>query len=157
MTSHQTFMSSLELQDVTNQLVQQFMAELQDMLDDLIAGELSPQQSNVLSKVISFFDNEMKQHHLEEEGHIFPLLLSRGDALMSEKVQTLKADHEALRSGWRDLKSAIEQMAASPGTDGLNLYACFDRYSDCFARHLALEESVQFSPETRELFKSWDS
>ncbi len=157
MTSQPTLMASLDLQDVAHQLVQQFMDELQEMLDDLISGTLSAQQANVLSKIVSFFDNEMKQHHVEEERHIFPVLLSKDNELLREKVRMLKADHDELRKGWSDLKRAIEQMAASPAADGKTLRACFERYSECFARHLVLEESVQYSPEAKLLFKSWDS
>lgn len=157
MTQHAISMATLELQDVTHQLVQQFIGELEEMLDDLVSGELSVLQKNVLSKVVSFFDTEMKQHHLEEEGRIFPLLLSQGDEVLRAKVQVLKTEHEQLRSSWRDLRHAIDQVVASSGADADALFASFDRYSRCFAGHLALEESIQFSPETRLLFSSWDA
>ena len=150
-------MSTLALQDVTHQLVQQFIGELEDMLDDLVAGELSVQQKNVLAKIVNFFDTEMKQHHLEEEGHIFPMLLSQGDAALTRKVQILKAEHDQLRRGWNDLRQAIDGMVALPGSDATALFSHFQDYSGCFAGHLALEESIQFSPETRLLFSSWDS
>lgn len=157
MTQSPSLMASLDLQDVTHQLVQQFIAELQDMLDGLIAGDLSAQQSNVLNKIVGFFDTEMKRHHLEEEAHIFPVLLSKNDPVLREKVSMLKADHDELRSRWRDLRAAIEQMATLPEGDGHNLRQCFDCYSECFAKHLLLEESVQFSAEAKQLFKSWDA
>ena len=150
-------MSELELQDVTHQLVQQFIAELEEMLDDLIGAGLSPLRENVLGKIVSFFDNEMKKHHLEEERHIFPLLLSQGDDVLSRKVQVLQAEHQQLRQGWTQLKEAIEQMVACPGTDGSALREAFQSYSQCFAGHLALEESIQFSAQTGGLFSSWDS
>lgn len=150
-------MSSLELQDVTHQLVQQFIAELADMLDDLLAGSTSVLQKKVLQKIVDFFDKEMKQHHLEEEGRIFPVLLERGDAVLAEKVRTMQDEHAQLRAGWLELKVAIGQALVTPGGQGTDLLACFERYSQCFAKHLVLEESIQFSPETRLLFSSWDS
>lgn len=150
-------MDSLALQDVTHQLVQHFIAELQDMLDDLGAGTLSPQQSNVLDKIVVFFDQEMKDHHREEEGHVFPLLLSQGNPALSEKVRVLQADHDELRIGWRKLKSCIQQAQTASPVDAQALHTSFDQYSTCFARHLALEESIQFSPETQLLFKRWDT
>lgn len=149
-------MASLELQDVTHQLVQQFSAELEDMLDDLISGTLSELQRNVLTKIVAFFDQEMKEHHLEEDRHIFPILLARGDAQLVEKVQALKAEHEELRQGWQELRSWLEREG-SDQMDGVALRASFQRYSDCFAGHLALEESLQFSSETKSLFQRWDS
>ena len=150
-------MSALQLQDVTHQLVQQFIEELEDMLDDLVAGVLSDRQKNILSKIVSFFETEMKKHHLEEEGHIFPVLLSQKDDALTRKVQTLQAEHAQLRHDWAELKSAIEAAVANPGADAPALFDSFERYSQCFAGHLALEESIQFSPETRLLFSSWDS
>lgn len=157
MTQEGVSMSALELQDVTHQLVQQFIAELQEMLPDLIAGGLSAAQKKVLQKIVTFFDQEMKEHHLEEELHIFPLLLSKGDAQLSEKVQMLKADHNALRLGWQELKHAIEQTVESATVDPAVLCGRFERYSACFARHLVLEESIQFSADARSLFDRWDT
>lgn len=150
-------MASLTLQDVTHQLVQQFIAELQDMLPDLATGLLSQPQQKVLRKIVAFFDQEMKKHHLEEEQHIFPLLLSQGDAEMCEKVRVLKADHQALREGWQELKRGIELALAQSGDSHARLSADFERYSARFARHLVLEESIQFAPATKLLFQRWDS
>ena len=157
MTNRSTSMAALEFQDVTHQLVQQFIVELDDMLDDLTARELAAGQKNVLNKIVSFFDIEMKKHHLEEERRIFPMLLSRGDETLTGKVSTLQAEHEQLRSGWDRLKQAIEHMVARPGSDATELLLSFEHYSQCFAGHLVLEESIQFSPETSQLFGAWDA
>jgi hemerythrin-like domain-containing protein len=73
-----------------------------------------------------------------------------------EKVQALKAEHEELRQGWQELRSWLEREG-SHQMDGVALRASFQRYSDCFAGHLALEESLQFSSETKSLFQRWDS
>lgn len=157
MTQAQLSMAELVLQDVTHQLVQQFMAELQDMLDDLAAGALSERQERVLNKILAFFDSEMKVHHLEEEGRIFPMLLSKGDAQLQAKVRQLQQDHVALRQNWQALREAIEQAGAGTSGDAQGLHACFARYSDGFARHLLLEESIQFDPGLKPLFLRWDA
>ncbi len=149
-------MASLELQDAAHQLVQQFIAELEDMLDDLISGALTELQRNVLTKIVGFFDQEMKAHHLEEDRHIFPVLLSKGDAQLVEKVQVLQAEHEELRQGWQELRGWIER-AGSQHMDGAALKASFLRYSNCFAGHLILEESIQFSSEAKSLLQRWDA
>ncbi len=149
-------MASLELQDVTHQLVQEFIAELQEMLEDLTAGEMSAQQQKVLDKIIGFFDKEMAEHHLEEENDIFPMLLSMQDAQMDEQVSVLRADHEALRLGWQELKHRIELMLSTPRSDPAPLYASFANYTQRFASHLVLEESIQFSPEVQALLQRWD-
>lgn len=149
-------MASLQLQDVTHQLVQEFMAELEDMLQDLSRGTVSAQQRKVLDKIIRFFDREMAEHHLEEEREIFPMLLSMGDALLNEQVLVLRADHEALRLGWQELKRQVVQMLALPGSDPGALYDSFARYTRRFAGHLVLEESIQFSPEVQVLLQRWD-
>lgn len=148
-------MATLELQDVTHQLVQQFIAELQEMLDDLSAGALTDPQKKLVSKIVTFFDKEMKEHHFEEERRIFPVLLARGDAALGEKVRALQADHEELRTVWQELKQGIELAMQSSSGDAKQLHADFDRYSACFARHLVLEESIQFSPEHQTLFQRW--
>lgn len=157
MTHFYVPMASLTLQDVTHQLVQQFIAELHDMLPDLVAGVLSQQQQKILRKIVAFFDQEMKEHHLEEERHIFPLLLSQGDTEMCEKVRVLEADHQALRDGWLELKKGIEHALAQSDDAHTRLSADFERYSTRFAKHLVLEESIQFSPDAKLLFQRWDS
>jgi len=157
MMQPQSGMATLELQDVTHQLVQQFIGELQEMLDDLSDGALTPLQRNVLDKIVTFFDQEMKDHHREEENIIFPMLLSLKDPALSPKVQQLQTDHEDLRMGWQELKALIAKTQMAPSVDAQALRASFERYSTCFVRHLVLEESIQFSPETQALFKRWDS
>lgn len=156
MTETAVTLASLELQDVTHQLVQQFIGELQDMLPDLMASRLTAPQTNVLHKIVVFFDKEMKDHHREEENHVFPLLMQQNAPTLSEKVGILQADHEQLRSGWQALKTEIERAQLPGMADSDALRASFDRYSMCFVRHLVLEESIQFSPETQSLFKRWD-
>lgn len=156
MTQTAVALASLELQDVTHQLVQQFIGELQDMLPDLMASRLTASQMNVLDKIVVFFDKEMKDHHREEESHVFPWLLQQGDPKLSEKVRILQSDHEQLRLGWQELKTGIAQAQALSLADSDALRASFERYSVCFVRHLVLEESIQFSPETQALFKRWD-
>lgn len=121
-----------------------------------MACRLTAPQMNVLDKIVAFFDKEMKDHHREEENHVFPLLLQQGDPKLSEKVRVLQADHEQLRQGWQELKTGIEQAQTSSLADPDALRASFEGYSVCFVRHLVLEESIQFSPETQSLFKRWD-
>lgn len=157
MTHQPAVMASLQLQDVTHQLVQQFIAELQEMLDDLMAGEPSNQQKKLLEKIVHFFDKEMSEHHLEEERHIFPLLLSKGDPQLNEAVRLLKADHEELRVGWQALKGCLELLSCSVAVEPSTLRVCFDNYSQCFARHLTREESIQFAPAYQSIFQRWDA
>jgi len=150
-------MSTFEYQDVTHQLVQQFLGELGEMLEDLRSGALTLPQKNVLRKIVSFFDIEMKKHHLEEERHVFPVLLAKGDEALSQKVAVLQAEHQQLREGWAELRAAIEHMASTPAGDASVLLGSFARYSECFARHLALEESIQFAHEGTQAFGAWAS
>lgn len=157
MKSDTVSMAALELQDVTHQLVQHFMAELEDMLDDLLAGVLTETQTKLLDKIIDFFEQEMAQHHVEEESRIFPRLLAHGDATLTQTVQLLKADHEQLREGWGALRSCLLQLMGRHSVEAPVLYGAMNHYSECFARHLVREESVQFSPVYRSIFQRWDA
>lgn len=156
MTLPPVCMESLQLRDVTHQLVQQFMAELSDLLDELPAGALAAPQRNLLAKIIDFFDEEMAEHHSREDERVFPRLLSGGDAVLAGKVRQLQADHVQLARGWAELKVWIDRLAASPGTDATAMRACFLGFSQRFASHLVLEESIQFSPDPQALSLRWD-
>jgi iron-sulfur cluster repair protein YtfE (RIC family) len=96
-----------------------------------------------------YFSQDLKQHHLDEETSVFPLLAESSDAQTVQAVGRLIQDHAWLRADWRVLSPLIRAVAANQSwvdvnvlRDGVEVFCALSR------DHIALEESLIY-PQAR--------
>ena len=79
----------------------------------------------IAARAIEFFDRTMRAHHLAEESHLFPAVLSLAlDGAEREYVQAmvtqLTQEHRKIEALWLELSARLRQLMAggvSPSTD----------------------------------------
>lgn len=95
--------------------------------------------------VMRYFDQAAPQHHRDEELHVFPPLLARGDAATVEIVRRLQADHVQMEAAWRAARQVLARVA-----DGrLEKMAPDDedvltRFAALYDGHIEAEEQIVY-------------
>jgi hemerythrin-like domain-containing protein len=96
-----------------------------------------------------YFSTDLRQHHVDEETHVFPTLATCGDADTIQAIARLKQDHAWLRADWRVLSPFIQALASGQSwvdidalRDGVEVFCALSR------DHIALEESLIY-PQAR--------
>ncbi|MDE1926379.1 MAG: hemerythrin domain-containing protein, partial [Burkholderiales bacterium] len=100
-------------------------------------------------EIMSFFAGPGRQHHAEEEVHVFPLLLARNDPVLTAHIHRLQQDHGWIEEDWRELAPQIEAVAHGYNWyDPVLLRAALPVFTRLYHDHIALEESLIY-PEAK--------
>ena len=100
-------------------------------------------------EVVEHFSTTARNHHLEEERHVFPPLLASGDRTIADAVERLRQDHGWLEEDWLELSPHLVAVANGQGWYDLELLrSCCDVFTALSHEHMALEESLIY-PQSR--------
>jgi hemerythrin-like domain-containing protein len=92
-----------------------------------------------------FFSGNARQHHEDEERHIFPKLLTVGNAELTRAVLRLQQDHGWIEEDWLEISPQIDAVAAGLTSYDLDeLKACAEVFTALLHEHIALEESLAY-------------
>jgi hemerythrin-like domain-containing protein len=99
--------------------------------------------------IADFFATTVRQHHEDEERHVFPPLLDSSDAGVVQAVLRLQQDHGWLEEDWLELEPHVQALATGYGNcdmdtlrNGVEVFAALLR------DHIALEEALIY-PDAR--------
>ena len=96
-----------------------------------------------------YFSTTLRQHHADEETHVFPALAAGGDPEIAQAVARLKQDHAWLRADWRVLSPLVRALADGQSWVDLDVLRDGVEVFSTLARdHIALEESLIY-PQAR--------
>jgi iron-sulfur cluster repair protein YtfE (RIC family) len=99
--------------------------------------------------VVKFFSTTVRQHHDDEERHVFPRVVVSSDPEIVHTVLRLQQDHRWLEEDWMELSAHLEALAAGQSWWDL---ALLREGSEVFIAlshdHIALEEATIY-PEAR--------
>ena len=104
---------------------------------------------SLAAEILDHFATTARQHHEDEERHVFPRLAASGDAELVQNVLRLQQDHDWLEEDWRELSPHI--AAVANGQIGYDLDLLRDGAATFTALshdHMALEESCIY-PQAR--------
>lgn len=90
------------------------LALLQRLQPHLRQHGADAQARQAAGDVVRYFDEAAPRHHRDEELHIFPPLLARGDPLEAEMIGRLLQDHRAMETGWTTARGVL--VAVADGT-----------------------------------------
>jgi hemerythrin-like domain-containing protein len=124
--------------------VERTLRLLQKLVLHVTDHGVDAQARSAAPDVLRYFDIAAPLHHQDEELHVFPMLLARGDPSLSGPVHRLQADHRRMGELWADLRPWLVAIA---GADEQRLHlAAFSHaaraFSDIYAAHIATEEQL---------------
>ena len=101
-----------------------------------------PDARELAREVGRFFSATSRQHHEDEERHVFPRLLAGEDAEIVQAVLRLQQDHAWLEEDWLELAPQVDAVACGQNwfdvdilREGVEVFAALS------LDHMALEES----------------
>ena len=130
---------------------------LQDLVDHLDAVKGVDTKARALAKTIyDFFSEVARQHHLDEEKHVFPAMLRSGDDELIRHTLRLQQDHGWIEEDWLEMAPQLESIAAGYTWYNLEqLSLAVPVFVQLYQDHLALEESLIY-PEAKARISEWD-
>jgi len=104
--------------------------------------------------VVKFFSTTARQHHEDEERHVFPKALVGSDAEIVQAVLRLQQDHNWLEEDWMELSPHLRALAAGHSLwDLAFLREATEVFTALSHDHMALEESCVY-PQARARLKA---
>src|SRR4029453_6957632 len=85
--------------------------KLETIVSRLDAGAADPQTRAIAADVVRHFSTTARQHHEDEERHVFPKLLANADAALEQAVLRLQQDHHWLEEDWMELLPHLDAIA----------------------------------------------
>jgi len=96
-----------------------------------------------------FFSGTAREHHVDEERHVFPKLLATGDADTQQAVLRLQQDHGWIEEDWLEIAPQLDAVAMAMSSYDLDqLRAAIEVFEALSREHIALEESLVY-PQAR--------
>jgi len=124
--------------------------ELSSLVARLDRGGADPHSRAQASRIADYFATTARQHHEDEERHVFPPLVEGGDPDIVQAVLRLQQDHGWLEEDWFELAPHVQAIAAGFDwydidvlREGVAVFAALSR------DHIELEESLIY-PAARE-------
>ena len=77
------------------------LARLSDLVSGLDQGDPDREAREAAEEIIEFFSQTARQHHEDEERHVFPRLLGSDDPETVQAVLRLQQDHHWMDVDWR--------------------------------------------------------
>jgi hemerythrin-like domain-containing protein len=150
---------AIEPFDVLDACHQQMVTALQQM-GDLVAylqdKGVDGKAQDMARSIFLFFMNTARQHHLDEEKHVFPALIASGDDELVRHTLRLQQDHGWIEEDWLELAPQFESIAAGYNWFNIDQLAhAVPVFQALYQDHMALEESLIY-PEARARIAEWD-
>ena len=109
--------------------------------------------NSAFTDVMRYFDLAAPQHHLDEELHVFPIVLAKGIQSQKEIVRVLIQDHETMAHLWQNVRSILSEVIQTPRDFPVFSQQdndLMDDFRNAYAKHISNEElsiypaSIQF-------------
>jgi hemerythrin-like domain-containing protein len=103
----------------------------------------------IAGEIVRFFSTTVRQHHEDEERHVFPRMAAAADPDVRQAVLRLQTDHDWLEEDWMELSPHLAAIAAGQGWYDLHfLREGAAVFTALLHDHIALEESLIY-PKAR--------
>ena len=123
------------------------LADLAAVIARLEHGEPDARLRGMAEAIDRHFAVAMREHHEDEERHVFPPLLARADEATRETIACLKQDHAWLDADWHELAPLLDAAARGHAWYDLGILRDgADTFSRLARAHIALEESLIYPP-----------
>lgn len=99
--------------------------------------------NSAFTDVMRYFDLAAPQHHLDEELHVFPIVLANGNQSQKELVALLIQDHETMANLWQSVRSILSEVLQTPRDLPIFNHRdndLMDDFRNAYAKHISNEE-----------------
>ena len=122
------------------------------MLDDLSSlvaqlgvGRPDPAIRTRAARIATYFSITAREHHEDEERHVFPALVALGKPDLIEVVLRLQRDHDWLEEAWFDLAPQVQAVATGRAYDLDAMREGVAALVALHRDHIELEESLIYA------------
>ena len=125
------------------------LEDLSALVTNLEIDGLDPATSALAAKIAAYFSTTAREHHEDEERHVFPALIESGKPDIVQAVLRLQQDHDWLEEDWFDLAPHV--LAVAAGRHSYDIGALREGVpvlDALYHDHIELEESFIY-PEAR--------
>ena len=98
----------LDRLDATHEQMRYWLGELQTLVNHMEDRGWDTWARDHARSVIDFFSHTARQHHLDVDRQIFPLITGRGDASLETSVDRLRQDQGWLEENWREVLAQLQ-------------------------------------------------
>ena len=142
-------LDGFEVLDGCHRQTLEALETLSTLLLHLESGTLDPIARTLARRIVQHFGTVSRQHHEDEERHVFPVLARSADPTVVEAVLRLQQDHDWLEEDWMELSPQIDAIACGhPWYDLDVLREAAAVFTALSQDHIALEEALIY-PEAR--------
>jgi hemerythrin-like domain-containing protein len=135
----------LDRVDSTHEQMRYWLGELQNLVNHMEDRGWDTWARDHARSVIDFFSHTARQHHVDVDRQIFPLVSGRGDASIDTSIDRLRQDQGWLEENWREVLAQLQPVAEGfGGYDVDMLRHAADVYAALLLEHLALEQGHVF-------------
>ena len=140
-----------EFLDAAHREMQQQLLTLRELAQAIAEDRFGPAEQLRAKAVLAHFNGAAREHHLDEEKHIFPSLLRSHSPDLVQATEQLVQDHGWLEAMWLQIEPSLD--AARHGNtwfDPQELLQAVDVFQRLYHEHIELEESIAY-PHARKL------
>lgn len=144
-----------EFLDQTHRDIQHQLQNLRELMDAIDQQGMTPATRALAAQTLAYFNEAARQHHLDEEKHIFPALLNSQDAKVIQTTEQLIQDHGWLEENWLEIEPSIS--AAANGNQWFEpeaLRQALKVFEALYLDHMHMEESIAFPEAQKRLLAS---
>jgi hemerythrin-like domain-containing protein len=131
--------------DATHTQMRYWLGELQSLVNHMEDRGWDTWARDHARSVIDFFAHAGRQHHLDVDRQVFPLLAGQGDPAIDNGVDRLRQDQGWLEENWREVLAQLQPVAEGFGGYDIDMLRhASDVYAALLLEHLVLEKSLVF-------------
>lgn len=138
--------------DASHLQIQQKLELLKQLAAKMEAQGLDAADRTRAGDIEAFFSGSSREHHAQEEAHVFPPLLLRGDEALTNAVRSLQQDHGFIEENWIELGPQISGIAeGNDWFDPAEFQHAVSVFVELLEGHIALEETLVY-PESKAMY-----
>ena len=146
---HAPTLHGFDVLDICHRHTVVALGKLAALVTTLRGGGVDADARTLAREVHAHFEGDARLHHEDEERHVFPALLDRGDAGIVQAVQRLRQDHRWLEQNWREIGPRLDAIADGQSWVEVDaLREAVQVFTALSHDHIALEEAYIY-PQVR--------
>jgi len=127
----------------------QCLAHLAELVERVARNGADAKVRRLADDIVEHFSTVARRHHEDEERHVFPPLIAKGDPQTVQAVLRLQQDHNWIEEDWMEIRPQLDAIAAGQNWVDIDLLReQTEVFSALMRDHIALEESYVY-PEAR--------
>lgn len=140
------FDEPFEMLAACHERVERMLVLLQRLAEHLPQHGADASARQAARDVMRYFDIAGPAHHEDEERHVFPAVLARGDAALQPVIGRLLQEHRAMVEAWAALRGQLARIADK----GAATPPAWQAFAALYRKHIEAEEGLAY-PAARAL------